>query len=618
MNWDNVYTYDTETYPNFFSFGCEHVPTGRYWYFEISDRRNDSTALISFILQLRDAKCRMLGLNNEHFDYPIIHFIVSLGYATAAQIYQKSQQIFATERNDWSNVIWERDRYVPQIDVFKIMHFDNVSKSTSLKKLQGAMKSITVVDLPYAPGTVLTGEQMDVTAEYMRHDITETTAFARLIEDQIAFRDTLSARYDKDFTNYNDTKIGKQVFIDRLEASGIACYEHVNGKRQMRQTPRYEGIHVKEKLLPLPFQTPDLQRMWTFFNNAVIPAHMTKGFFTDLSARLGPFQLDFGAGGLHGSVSRHTFRANDTHTIIDVDVESYYPSLAIVNRWFPHHLGEMFCDIYADLKRERVSYKKGTAENAMLKLALNGVYGDSNNVYSPFLDPAYTMAITINGQLQLAWLAEMMVLNVPGVELIQVNTDGLTLYVPREHVVIVEDIKRHWMEQTRLKLEQVEYKNMYIRDVNSYIAHTVADKYKYVGAYSPEVEWHQDHSSLVIPKAVAQFVKDGTRPVDFIYGHTDAFDFMRHIKVNRNSRLEWGGKVIQNTSRYFIANDGKPLIKIMPPLAGKQGERQIGVDVGWQTVPCNSAYDFNWHNLNRTFYVAEAEKLVASLGVTCY
>lgn len=44
-------------------------------------------------------------------------------------------------------------------------------------------------------------------------------------------------------------------------------------------------------------------------------------------------------------------------------------------------------------------YAKGTPENAMLKLALNSVYGDSNNQYSVFYDPMYTMKITVNGQL---------------------------------------------------------------------------------------------------------------------------------------------------------------------------------------------------------------------------
>jgi hypothetical protein len=277
----------------------------------------------------------------------------------------------------------------------------------------------------------------------------------------------------------------------------------------------------------------------------------------------------------------------------------------------------MFCDIYAELKEQRVGYAKGTPENAMLKLALNGVYGDSNNAYSPFYDPAYTMAITINGQLLLAWLAEMVVMHVPGAELIQINTDGLTVWCPRESAPALESVKTYWQQATMLDLEQVEYRRMSVRDVNNYIAIDMKGKVKRKNAYLTTPEWHQDHSSLVIPKAVDAFVQHGTRPVDFIYNHTDAWDFMRHIKVPRSSRLLWGDSPIQNTSRYYIALHGRHLTKIMPPLAGKDTEREFAVDKGWSVAPCNDARDFDWNNLNRRFYVIEAEKLVAGLGLSC-
>ena len=58
---------------------------------------------------------------------------------------------------------------------------------------------------------------------------------------------------------------------------------------------------------------------------------------------------------------------------------------------------------HEDVYNQRKSFAKGTAENAMLKLALNSVYGDSNNKYSVFYDPKYTMNITINGQLSLVF-----------------------------------------------------------------------------------------------------------------------------------------------------------------------------------------------------------------------
>lgn len=621
-DWTRIYPYDSETYPNFFSLGLLHLDTGTRWIYEISSRRNQAFDLVQMIYALRDAQCRMLGFNNEHFDYPVLHHLIDLyqrnGHVTAEEIYAKVQAIFAADRNDWSHNIWERDRIVPQIDLFKIMHFDNVSKSTSLKKLEMAMRSNMVVDLPFAPGTHLTSDQMDITITYMCHDIAETAKFATIIAENIQFRDELSIKYDRDFTNFNDTKIGKQHFIDQMEAAGVQCFTKNRGEsRRPRQTPRDEGIHVAKKLIPIPFQTEELQRMWSFFRTAVIPNYHTKGFFEDLTAKIGDFELVFGAGGIHGSVNRETFVSDDHMVVQDVDVESYYPSLAIVNGWFPEHLGPVFCQIYAELKRQRTSYAKGTPENAMLKLALNGVYGESNNVHSCFLDPAFTMAITINGQLLLAWLAEAVTLYVPGARLIQINTDGLTVHLPRSSVPAFEDLKRFWSESTRLKLETVEYAKMMVRDVNNYIAIDTKGKVKRKNAYLIAPEWHQDHSSLVIPKAVDAFVQHGMRVSDFIWQHQDPFDFMRHVKVPKNSKLLWADQQVQNTTRYFVALAGQPLIKQMPPLAGRTDPRHMHIDKGWSTQICNDVANFNWTNLNRRFYIIEAEKLVAGLGIAC-
>lgn len=614
MDWSRIYAYDIETYPNAFTCCIVHMGTGARWLFEASERGNQIPHLVDFLWQLRTAECRMLGFNNEHFDYPVLHHAVYTPNADARTLYEKAMAIIEAPRNDWSHNVWASDRIVPQIDMFKIMHFDNFARSTSLKKLEMNMRSGSIEDLPYAPGTVLTRDQLPVLIEYMCHDVNETVKFAKKQARSIEFRDELTERYGRDFTNFNDTKIGKQHFTDQLEQSGIPCYERTNGRRMPRQTPRNGGVVVGERLLPVPFVTDDLKRMWDFFSRAVIPPEQTKGFFKDLSATVNGFQMDFGAGGIHGSVHKRSFYSDDEYAIVDVDVTSYYPSLAIVNRWYPRHLGDAFCDIYARLKAERVTYAKGTAENAMLKLALNGVYGDSNNKHSQFYDPAYTMAITINGQLQLAWLAEM-VSQVSQFELIQINTDGLTVRIPRNMRETLDILCKTWMDHTRLELEDVEYKSMHVRDVNNYIAIGVDGKVKRKNAYLTEPDWHQDHSSLVVPKAVDAFVRDGVDPTDFVFAHNDPFDFMRHVKVPRNSRLTHGETVVQNTSRYFIALTGEPLVKVMPPLADQTAERRIAIDKGWNTQVCNRVDQFKWGNLNRRWYVQEAEKLIEGLGL---
>jgi hypothetical protein len=271
-----------------------------------------------------------------------------------------------------------------------------------------------------------------------------------------------------------------------------------------------------------------------------------------------------------------------------------------------------------------VSHAKGTPENAMLKLALNGVYGDSNNKFSPFYDPQYTMAITINGQLMLCMLAEEM-MEVPGVKLIQINTDGVTIEVPRNQVDEIEQINRRWEKLTKLDLERADYKRMFIRDVNNYIGEYTDGKLKRKGAYEYDIGWHQNHSSLCVQKAVEAHLVDGHDIRQFLeHGVDDIHDFMLRQKVPRSSRLMWGGQQMQNVTRYYISEKGQPMVKIMPPTKDqvkkdpdaperhfKQHKRDN--ETQWLTTPVNKMPDVLPNKIDYDWYVNEARKLVDPL-----
>jgi len=606
--------YDIETYRAVFSIVMKdragELPTivG-----EVSCRRNDWPLINEWIWWYKANDYRMVGFNNEGFDWPVVDALLNIGDANHHDIvlaaYTKAQAIIQGG-DRFGHVIWPSDQIVPQVDLFKIMHFDNVARSTSLKKLQLAMGSPNVVDTPHdIHSDTLTDAQLDDIIRYNINDVDETCRFADEIQDRIDFRDQLGP----DHINYNDTKIGKQRFIREIEAAGVPCFTRVDGRRKPIQTPRHEGIEIGRKLVEIPFGSPDLIRVAEHFRHLRLMPHETKGVFDDLHAMIGTIRLDFGTGGLHGSLHSETVRADDKHDLVDLDVTSYYPSLAIVNGFYPEHLGPTFVRVYRDLKAERVNHPKGSTENAALKLALNGTYGDSNNPYSPFYDPAYTMAITINGQLMLAWLAEMLV--AVGAQLVQVNTDGLTILVDKRIRRFVDHVVVYWQRKTMLDLEDVSYAAMFIRDVNNYIALTVDGKVKRKGAYDHDRDWHQDHSALVIQRAVEARLVNNYDIDTFLHRHGVAKAFMVHVKAPRAHRLELGGAPVQNVSRFFVANDGAELIKIMPPLKGKTDDRRNAQYKGWRLVDCNDMADFDWSRLQRFYYAQEARKLVTAVGL---
>lgn len=623
----DAYVHDIENYPNVFLFGAIHALTETPYIFEISHRRDDRQAFYLFTEYLREHRAEEVGYNNLGYDYPVQHSILNnIMYITNADIYKKGDSIInAGDENRFAHMVWEKDWIVPQLDLYKIHHFDNQAKRTSLKTLEFNMRMENIEDLPFTPGAYLTDSQIDTLRQYLIHDLKATLMFYKHSKKLIDFRRELSAKYGRNFMNHNDTKIGKDYFIMELEKSGIQCFEP--GSRKPRQTHR-PSIALNSVIFPyVRFEQPEFNRVLNWLRQQVITE--TKGVFTDLSADINGFSFDFGTGGIHGSIESQTIRSTENYVIIDLDVASFYPNLAISNELYPAHLGKQFCTIYKNVYDMRSSYPKGTPENAMLKLALNGVYGDSNNVYSPFYDPAYTMAITINGQLLLCMLAEEL-LKIPGLSMIQANTDGLTVYVPRVFTGQVEQVRHAWEKLTRLQLEEAIYDVMFIRDVNNYIAvYEGGKKVKRKGAYchttktdenpKGDLGWHQNHSMQVVAKAAEAALVHNKDIRDFITSHEDIHDFMLVTKVPRNSKLLWGDKQVQNITRYYVSTDGAPLTKVMPPLAKSlklnpdAPERRMSVCKGWLTTDCNDMKRFNRATLNYDFYIKEAEKLVAPL-----
>jgi len=646
----NIYAYDIETYPNIFTCAIEHIATGTDWMFEISDRRDDTLSFKSFIADLQKCGAQMVGFNNVGFDYPVIHAILTGACITVADIYNKAMAII--KGDSFAHAVWPDDRAVTQIDLFKIHHFDNKARSTSLKALEFAMRMDDIQDLPFPVGVALNDEQKDVLISYNWHDIKATVEFYELTLHMIQFREVLSKRYNRDFTNHNDTKIGKDFFVMELERKGIECFSRVGGKKQPKQTLR-PSIHLKDLIFNyVEFVNPEFNRILDYFKGKTITE--TKGVFNDLTATIDGLDYVFGAGGLHASVDRQLVVSNETHTVIDVDVASYYPNLAIQNGMYPKHLGREFCDIYLDVYQQRKTHAKGTPENESLKLALNGVYGDSNNKYSPFYDPAYTMMTTINGQLLLCMLVEEL-LRIPGMEIIQCNTDGVTYRCPNARIAQSRVICKKWEQLTQLELEEAQYSRFWIRDVNNYIAeYAGSGDLKRKGAYEYDREHHQNQSAMVVAKAVEQHMVHGVDVREFITCHTNAYDFCLRAKVPRSNRLvlrwaQWGVDMPQQTlTRYHVAKQGGSLVKIAPSRgvvghykrankltdsyynevlqtigvgvwderihtknkAKYEGDVETGISTGHSVAECNRMSAFDWNNLNYEYYINEANKLI--------
>jgi hypothetical protein len=435
-----------------------------------------------------------------------------------------------------------------------------------------------------------------------------TAEFWRKSKAQLDFRKELIPMFGAVVMNYSDVKIGKMYFQKQLEHAGVECYR---GGRP-RQTPRAQ-INLGE-CMPEGVQLFKFKDIQDKIGSQVITE--TKGAFKDMKTTVRGVEYVFGTGGIHASVSNRIYRSSDKMMIVDVDVTSLYPSIAITRGYYPEHLGEKFVEVYRNLLEERMHHAKGTPKNAMLKLALNGVYGASNDKYSIFYDPMFTMKITIGGQMMMAELIENL-LAIPYLEVIQANTDGVTVYMTRGYKDLFDAACSRWEEKTRLHLEQVEYDLMAIADVNSYIARTVDGKVKRKGRYEYDVEWHQNASALVVPKVAEKVILEGANAVEEVERWPDKMDFMLRAKVPSTSILtyEVGDQetVMPNLQRYYLSKAGGNFVKTMPPLPKKPDEwRRIAIQSGRTVFPCNNI-ESSWMPIDHSWYIEEVLKLTEEL-----
>ncbi len=675
VNLDAAIIYDIEAYPNVFTLHMECLNNDFAATWEISEFRDDRRDLMHWFQWLAQTQTVMIGFNSIGYDYPVIDFIFRNPYCTVAQIYDKSMSIINSFADRFGHVVWASDRFAPQCDLFKIYHMDNNAKSTSLKALQINMRSASVVDAPIEFGTYLTREQTnELLIPYNKHDVSETKQFAKFSMEAINFRLSLVDQFGIDVLNFPDTKIGSKIMEQRL--GDELCYDRSTGRKQTRQTPR-SRIALKDIILPyIYFNQPEFQRVHQYLNSQVLtsdeisqigsdqPAKIkTKGVFTGLTAHVGGIDFHFGTGGMHGSVSSQRIVATNEWIVRDIDVAALYPSFAIVNRLAPAHLGERFTEEYSKLPLERKKWQKEKHKKCVeantLKLASNGVYGNSNSAFSVFYDPQYTLTTTVNCQLIICMLAEWL-LTVPTLKIIQINTDGITYYIHRDHEPHAVKICKQWEDYTKLTLEDANYSRMFIRDVNSYIAEGMDGSQKLKGAYwSPDPldyansistqqppAWHKDLGNCVSIRAAVAAMIHGVHPETYIRLCTNPFDFMCRIKVKKSDVLMLDNRPVQKTSRYYVSTNGGQMVKSSPPtgqigafkkkngvsdgeyarvMAETQGrwdarvctknesryeQRATAIEAGHRVTLCNNVRDFSFDNVNYAWYVGEAIKLV--------
>jgi len=634
------YIYDIEIYTNIFLVCVKNISTKEKYSFEISPRKQQTKELVEFLNQ----PIRLIGFNNQNYDNLLIQkFLENLhlkGKDLVSLLKSQSDKIITNEKY---SKFCKKLTKVPTIDLFLLHHFDNDARRCSLKELEFVFNMDNIQELPFDYTKPVPIDQLDTLINYCWNDIEATERLYNYSLEDIKLREELSKKYNIDMLSYNSPKIGEKSFALALIVKNPSFEQKLN-----LQSPRTK-IKLQDIIFPyVSFEFEGFKRLLQYFKSKVITdtyktfseipfkelsiiegfynVHKTKGVQANLNIVYQGFEFVFGTGGIHGCIEAGIYESDQEYDILDIDVSSYYPNLGIQNKLYPEHLGVEFCDVYEERYDERGQYPKGNVWNSSIKFELNGVYGKSNSKFSPFYDPKYTMTITVNGQLLIAMLAEQLMNHS---QLLQVNTDGVTIKVLKSNLPIIHQIIKNWERLTKLTLETANYSKMVIKDVSNYLAIYTNGKVKRKGAaFKTKVELalHENYSGLIINEAVSAYFINGTDPIQFMMQDLEQnglTHFFMRAKVQRDHKLvaraEEQDIALQRITRYVVTNTGVSLIKIMPPLPKNPEKwRETEIEAGWKCTPCNNLSLINTkeiiQNLNLEYYLTQINKIIYAIN----
>jgi hypothetical protein len=349
--------------------------------------------------------------------------------------------------------------------------------------------------------------------------------------------------YDKVMKGYvkNKLAIGRKFGIPEKE-----CYMCTNAKLVSKALgARRISFDDAEKI---EIELPDKIRQYCYDN---LPSKILDKIRTDtkpFEVKLFDNTVSFGNGGIHSVLCNNLYVESDEEwTLMNVDASSYYPSMLIQFQCLSRTVKNP--KVFEDIFDERIflKHKKDKTqeeEDAQLanKLVLNTTYGASGNKYLDLYDPYMCTRCCRLGQIFLAALANKLNNNVPGLKVIQTNTDGILVYCRRKDIPKVQSLQDEWSRVSGINMEADMVDKIWQRDVNNYLLIKEGGKIKRKGLWLMDT-WEKPGYFLISPltafvsqKAVIAYLAKGEDIVKNIVNNKNLLDFAMTCKKGPSYR----------------------------------------------------------------------------------
>lgn len=647
--------YDIEAYKPLFLYCGFDVEAKKWFEFEISPFVNHLDGLVKHLV---DSKIKFhVSFNGLGYDSQVLQFIIDnherwvdwSGAQIAARIKKFSDRLI----NDLNYGLFppyrEEQLQNQQVDLFKIHHYDNEARMTSLKWLQFSMDALSVEETPIPfDKQELTAHEVEQIKKYCRNDITSTVLFYNftigktehpIYKGSNKIQDRLDLIAELGFPmkalNWSDVKIGdeinKKVY---MQLSGIDDPKKLYDLKQGRKTRKFT---FGDCIPPyVKFKTDAFASFHKRMQS--IRVNLVKKETFDFSYNGTHYTI--AKGGIHSKEKNRIIIPNEDEILLDADVGSQYPHSIIKRQLFPSHLGKNWLVGYTGTRDKRLMYKSKAKDPATLeelvriydglsntyKLALNGGgFGKTNDKTNWQYDPFVQFSCTIGNQFEILMLIES--LEIEGIHCVSANTDGIVCLFKRDKLDKYYEVCHNWEKivgnDKQGKLEFAEYKKLIQKSVNHYIAIKESNKAKKKGSFCTEMELHKDKSALVIPIALEQYYLKGKPVEETIKKHKNIFDFCIGVKASRNYRYEnidrdGDKEIFHRLVRYYVSTNGRTLLKIK-----NEDSEAIGNDVtnceagGWKCTVANDiddGDDIKSYKINYDYYIQSANEIITEIS----
>ena len=641
---------DYETLSNCFVAVFKHYKSEETKVFVVHELQDDRESFIDFLKNNINKREWHISFNGLAVDAQVTHYILDnhqdFVYGkpedAARAIYRYAQKtITAANNKQFSEYpLWKM--VIGQIDIFKMHHWDNPAKRSGLKWIQYSMDWQNILDMPLSHETeIVSQKQIDTIIEYCVNDVESTKEIFNRSKSLISLRKTLTKEYGINLFSASEPRISKELFGYYLSRLLNIPKSELKKMRTYRETIKFKDI-----ILPyVEFKSAEFNVLLDRFKHVELdPSNLRGGFKYNVNYK--SVTTHFGLGGAHGAREPGVYVSDDEYIIMSSDVTSFYPNLVIKNRWSPGHFpADEFCDQYEWFFRERKKIPKSNPMNYVYKIILNSTFGLSNDINSFFYDPELCMKITVNGQLTLMMLYEMIMEEIPeAVSLLQ-NTDGIEIRIPRKDKDKYLEICKQWEDITNLQLEHEEYQKLVLGDVNNYIGlnnyiQVPLEKFRSLKQKNPHYLYkvdkdkfyyaptklkgrfdfhnlmlHKNKSKLIIPKAIYYYFVHDILPEEYLSQNKNILDYC----IGGKSKGDWQqvsrtvkeGKFheekLQKINRYYISKTGVKIIKV-----NKNDQREIQLESGkWlQTLYNKMKVEPQWENYNidKVYYLSAIEQ----------